>query len=449
MELIETHATVSARKTPFYINRNFALLWSGRTVSVLGDFVFNTTLILWIASDIARGATWAPLATSGIFLAMGIPVFLIGPFAGVFVDRWDKRQTMLWADILRAVLVASLLLAANLVPLPWIQGGKLSVLWQLGIIYTVLFCCSTCSQFFNSSRLALIGNLVPTNDRSRAIGMLQATLGMVSVIGPVLAALVLFSLGVQWALLLNASSFAISFLTLRAIDLPRLESRPGQENTGHFLDEFREGIRFFTSSGRLISLLIAILIATFGGVSLTTLGVYFVTNNLHIASNFFGVLDAVLGIGVVGGGLCVGVLTKRIGLERNLGLGMMAGGLALFVFARMTILLPALVFIFLFGVFLSIVKSAINTLLLHLTPPEFIGRIMSIFIPLETLASLFSTALVGFLVSTVLPGQLGGLLGMSFGRIDSIYTVAGILFFSGGCYALMKLRAREAPSISI
>ncbi|HEY1350378.1 MAG TPA: MFS transporter [Ktedonobacteraceae bacterium] len=444
MALTRTDACISTRTVPFYIHRNFSLLWIGRGISNLGDAVFTTTLILWVASIIARGQSWAPLATGGIFLATGVPVLLIGPLAGVFVDRWDKRRTMVCVDILRAILIALLLLFSGSIPLPWLPAPRLPALWQLGMIYAVLFCCSTCSQFFGSSRLALIGMLVSRQDRSRAIGLLQATQGTVSIIGPALAALLLFSLGVQWALLLNALSFVVSFLTLQAIHLPGSRTPASKQASSPFLRELSEGLRFFTGNPGLLTLLLVILVSTFGGVSLTTLGVYFVTDNLHIAARYFSLLDGALGVGVVIGGLCAAVFTRRLGPAKSFALAMLTGGLSLLVFARMTILLPALLLILLFGLFLSIVNNAVNTLLLHLTPQILLGRIMAIFVPLETLTSLVSTALVGVLVSEVLRRPIM-VLGISLGRIDSIYLAAGFLFCLAGLYALIKLRVLEAP----
>jgi MFS family permease len=444
MALTKTHTLIPARKIPFYINRDFSLLWIGRAISNLGDFVFNTTLILWVASIIARGQSWAPLATSGIFLATGVPVLLVGPLAGVFVDRWDKRRTMVCVDILRALLIAFLLLLTGSIPWPWLAAHRLPVFWQLAMIYAVLFCCSTCSQFFGSSRLALIGMLVSREDRPRAIGLLQATQGTVSIIGPALAALLLFSLGVQWALILNALSFVVSFLTLQAMHLSGSEASASKQPSYAFLREWYEGLRFFTNNPGLMTLLIVILIATFGGVSLTTLGVYFVTDNLHIAARYFSLLDGALGVGVVLGGLCAALFTRRLGSAKSFALALLTGGLSLLVFARMTILLPALLLILLFGLFLSIVNSTVNTLLLHLTPQVLVGRIMAIFIPLETLTSIVSTALVSVLVSEVFQKPIA-VLGISLGRIDSIYTAAGFLFFLGGLFALLKLRVLQAP----
>jgi hypothetical protein len=69
------------------INRNYAKLWYGQAVSAVGDTVFGTTLVLWVSQVLARGSSWSPAAVSGILVAAGLAVALVGPIAGVFVDR--------------------------------------------------------------------------------------------------------------------------------------------------------------------------------------------------------------------------------------------------------------------------------------------------------------------------------------------------------------------------
>ena len=76
-------------------NRNRRLLWLGQGVSATGDMVFTMTVLLWIATIIAKGQTWAPAAASGALIATAAPVLVVGPLAGVFVDMWDRRRTML------------------------------------------------------------------------------------------------------------------------------------------------------------------------------------------------------------------------------------------------------------------------------------------------------------------------------------------------------------------
>ena len=103
------------QKLPIYVNPNFSLLWSGQAISYIGDFVFDTTLVLWIASSLAAGKSWAPLAVSGMLVCVLVPSFVGGPIAGVFVDRWDKRRTMLAMDAARAGLILVLLLVSGAV----------------------------------------------------------------------------------------------------------------------------------------------------------------------------------------------------------------------------------------------------------------------------------------------------------------------------------------------
>jgi len=72
---------------PFLINGNYARLWLGETVSVVGDYMFDTTLVLWVGTVLAKGQSWAPVAVSGVLLAVAVPQLLVAPVAGVFVDR--------------------------------------------------------------------------------------------------------------------------------------------------------------------------------------------------------------------------------------------------------------------------------------------------------------------------------------------------------------------------
>src|SRR5262249_15433296 len=84
-----------------FINRNFALLWWGQAISSIGDYAWDTALVLWIATFLAKGRPWAPLAVSGVLLAAALPQIVVGPIAGVFVDRLDKRRTMIGATCLQ------------------------------------------------------------------------------------------------------------------------------------------------------------------------------------------------------------------------------------------------------------------------------------------------------------------------------------------------------------
>ena len=126
-------------------NRNFLLLLGGQTISNVGDIIFDTSLTLWIATKVASGKPWAPLAVSGVLVAATIPVLVVGPAAGVFVDRWNKRKTMLLSDVMRAILVALLLPVT----------GVSSVEVQIVAIYTVVLLAGVGAQFFSPSDVGI------------------------------------------------------------------------------------------------------------------------------------------------------------------------------------------------------------------------------------------------------------------------------------------------------
>src|SRR5271155_2742470 len=194
------------------INRDYTRLWYGQATSSLGDSVFGTTVVLWIVTVLAKGKPWAPAAVSTAVLAIGLAVLVIGPLAGVFVDRWDCRLTMLRTDQIRCAIVG-LMTALSFLPTRELPAG----VW-LGIICILLFALTAVGQFFGPARYTLIRDIVTGDaDRARAAGIAQATGQVTSIAGPPLAAPLLFTVGLQWGLLFNALSYAVSFIFIRTI----------------------------------------------------------------------------------------------------------------------------------------------------------------------------------------------------------------------------------------
>src|SRR5437588_8843491 len=322
---------ISTERHGLLINRNFALLWSGQTISIVGDFVFETTLVLWIVTRIAQGQPWAPLAVSGVLLAASVPDFIIGPIAGVFVDRWDKRRTMLWMDALQAILILLLLLPAGILPLPFLDASRLPILWQLGLIYSIVFLESSCAQFFEPSLLALIGDIVDEPYRARATGLIQLMVSLAMVIGPSLATLLFFMIGVQWAFLLNALSFVVSFLAILAIRSPQVAVAGGLERQGNFLREFGQGIRFYVGNPILMTILISGILVVFINGALNALDIFFVTQNLHTSVSLYGLLSTALGAGLIVGAVLASALAQRLGLTRTFWLSLVVGSVLVLV----------------------------------------------------------------------------------------------------------------------
>src|SRR5215470_10151019 len=137
------------------INRNFAWLASGQAISNLGDFVFSTTLLIWVFTH-----THSAAAVSGVLAAQYLPVFLLGPLAGVFVDRWNRRQTMLISDLIRA----------GAATLPLLAPASL----RFQAIYASVFLISALGRFFLPAESGVLQVIVAPSQQRKECWTLYA-----------------------------------------------------------------------------------------------------------------------------------------------------------------------------------------------------------------------------------------------------------------------------------
>ncbi|HEY7417511.1 MAG TPA: MFS transporter [Ktedonobacteraceae bacterium] len=432
-------------RTAFLINRNFTFLLAGRTVSGIGDNLFNTILVLWIVTLIAAGQPWSPLAISGLLASSSIPTIVAGPIAGVFVDRWrNKRRIMLWMDILNALLMF-LLLAMTAFSLGFAGLHiDISVFWQLALLYLIVFLSTILVKFAEPSFIALSAEIVEESQFLRSSGLIQAVGNITLMIGPPLGAFLFFAIGLQWAIALNALTFLVSFVATLAIRVPYLSSAepaPTHEKS-HFWKEVLEGLRFYFSNRVLTTVICTGILVLLGAGAMNTLGIFFVIQNLHTPSSFYGMLNGALGIGLILGSLLAStkILSERVGVARTFWLGLVLWGGFILVYARMTSFLPALILLVLLGVMNAAFEAAYIPLILQATPRNFTGRIFSTLGTVFSFISLFSVSIAGYLDGTVLRDFHAVFLGLQFGPVDTIFTGTGLLAILGGLYAMSRLR---------
>lgn len=434
-------APTKSGKPGFLINRNFALLIGGQTVSLIGDMMLMTTLVIWIATRLAAHQSWAPIAVSGVLLAASAPTLLVGLFAGVFVDRADKRGMMLWTDALRAIIVVLLIGASGAFPLPFLAGGRVPLFWTLGLIYGVVVLVNAGEQFFRPSMMALIQHIVPTELQAQATGLGQVTLSFALILGPALAAPLYAAFGPEWALLIDSATFVVSYLTIFAIRAPRSASREhaSGERRG-FWRELLAGMRFYFSNRVLVTLLIAIVVAVTGASALNTLDVFFATQNLHATTAMYGFIGGVFGLGSILGAILFGMVAQRIGLARTLWTTMASFGVLVVVLSRITSYDVALGFFLVAGALNAGLNVAAGPMMMRETPSDMMGRVMSIFQPAMNLAILLATAAIGYLAGVTLRGFHAALLGETFGAVDTIWLGGGVLMALSGVVIMIGLR---------
>ncbi|WP_078944757.1 MFS transporter [Streptomyces flavochromogenes] len=431
------------------INRDYTRLWFGQAVSSVGDAVFSTTLVLWVATVLAKDESWAPMAVSGVLMASSVAVLVIGPLAGVFVDRWDKLATLLRTEVVRGALVV-VLTAVSFLPTDALPAG----VW-LALVYGTVLLLHAAGQFFSPARFAILADLVKGDaDRARAAGIGQATGETAWIIGPPLAAPLLFAAGIQWALLFNALSYAVSYVAIRSIEVPApaatAESGKAAPDDSKAASrkpslgrEFADGVRFFARSRFLVVLLLLAVIGQFGLGALSTLNVFFTTDNLHADARLYGYIGMAMGVGGITGALSGGRVVQWLGARRSTWISLLVSGVLLIAYSRQTTFLGGIALLFVFTVPLTVLNTAMAPLLLAAAPPDFRGRVMAVFYPVTKLASMLAAVLSGWLAGSVLTDVAGSVGGVRFGPIDTIFAVSGVIVVLSGVFAWLALPGTE------
>ncbi|HKT40108.1 MAG TPA: MFS transporter [Ktedonobacterales bacterium] len=435
-----TAASTPARNTGPFINRNFALLWTGQSISYIGDALLDFTFALWIAFELGRGQTWAPLAVGGVLAASSVGTLVIGPISGVFVDRWDKRRTMLAVILLQAILTAALLLFADLTPLPFFPGGHPALTVKLVALYVVIFLVYGLAQFVRAARTALIGDIVAEPDQPQASGLIETMAGLSFIIGFGVAPLLFVPFGIGVALLADALSFVAAFVAILAVHAPPSARSVKRGERGSVRREFLDGLRFALGNLVTRTLLIVLVIVLFGSGAINALFVFFVAQDLHAPQAAIGVFPVVLGVGMVLGSMLGGIIAKRVGLIRIFWVSIILVGLAAIALSLQTSLIPGLVCAFLVGVPNGSINVALMPLVLRVSPKEMVGRVMNVIEPAMTVAQVASIALFGTLASTVFASFHATIWGQVFDAYDALILLAGLLCLLAGVIAYMSLR---------
>jgi MFS family permease len=425
------------------INRDYAKLWYGQAVSALGDSVFGTTLVLWVSQVLASGRSWAPAAVGGILIAAGAAFALVGPIAGVFVDRWNRKSTMMRTEVIRAAMVAGLT-GLSFVPVRDLPVG----LW-LAAVYLVVFVLNAAGQFFSPARFATTGEVVPgEQDRARAAGLAEATTSAAAIIGPPIAASLLFTVGFQWALAANAASYVVSYVAIRFLRLTPGPRPPAPAGAGEssLHSEFSVGLRLFARNRFLVTLLTVTTICQCGTGAINTLNVFFVTRDLHASSHLFGLAETAMGAGFIIGALAAGRMVRWIGARALTWSGLLATGVLAAAYALQRSFPAGLAMLAIYAMPIAMLNTAVVPLLLDAAPRAYLGRVMAVFNPVNQLASMLSVVVSGWLASTVLRSFRASVAGITLNSVSLIFIVAGGLIFVSGLRAFAALPSVPASS---
>lgn len=286
METRTLELPAEAARPSLWQNRTFISIWIGHTLSILGDGFNSVALGLWVLQTTGSASAMAVIMTVRTLVAI-----LLGPVAGTYVDRADRRKVMLLTDLARFLVVG---LLALLVKAP--GASLLPVVALSGL--TAVF-----SQFFSPAFQASLANIVRKDDLARASGLLQMTNTLSMVAGPLLGGTMVALFGGWTALSIDSISFLVSaalILLGGAFASPRKEGE-----SASFWTEMKEGIAYIRKEPLVrttatLSPALNFFANALGGVLMPVIAVRL----WHASSVEFGALEAFFPLGfAVGAGL--------------------------------------------------------------------------------------------------------------------------------------------------
>ncbi|MEV4298597.1 MFS transporter [Microbispora rosea] len=277
-------------------DRNFTVFWASQTLSVAGDsfaLIAVPLLVLHVTGSVAQMGLLTGLASAASVAA--------GVFAGVLVDRLDRRRLLIWCDLARMALY-------GIVPVAWAFGPKV---W---LLYVVLPLSEAIGMVFQVAYVTAVRGLVDADRITEANGRLGATAAAAGIGGPLLAGVVAGWFGPTAAIAINAASFGISALGVLLIRLRRqpAPSHSPEEARGPW-HELLAGARFLWRQPVLRALTVLLSCFIFLTLGLTDVLIYHLKHDLGQSDGAVGVVLAVAALGTVAGSLFVGPVRRRLG----------------------------------------------------------------------------------------------------------------------------------------
>jgi MFS family permease len=386
-------------------HRNFALLWWGGLVSLTGNRVLSVALPFYVYTE-----TGSTLATAAMVIATIIPSMLFSSVAGVFVDRWDRKQIMIISNFLLALILLPLLMV--------------SVTGWLWLVYLVAFLETTVSTFFRSAENALLPRVVAKDQLVPANSLNALNDTLARLIGPALGGILLAAGNLEVVILFDSFSYALAGLLVYFVKAPAHPPSSHADTTLSswlkFRNEWQEGFSIIRRHRILALLLLVLSVTTLGGTMVDPLIAPFVYEVLKGNAAQFGWMLTVQGFGGIVGGLLIGRLARQVKAASLFGLSCIVIGILLLVMYQNTSMTFVVVLAFVVGIASVGSRVGSQTLLQKNTEDAYRGRVFGTLAMTGSSLELLSVSFAG-----VMAERVGIVLILSFAA--GMTVLAGVL----------------------
>lgn len=389
--------------------KTLAVIWLGQFISLLTSSIVGYSAIFWISIE-----TKSPEVLAYAFLAGYLPQIILGLFAGVYVDRWNRKRIMILSDLF--IALSTLLLCGLL-----ISGRR-----ELVYLYILFACRSIGSAFHAPALQASIPLIVPEIELIRISGINQSIQSLCGIIAPMIGATLIVFMHIEYVLLLDVAGAMVACLSLVFIHIPSTKRKNIENNLWR---DIKECFSVIKRTIGLSTLFIGFTLVTFVIMPIAVLFPFITID--HFGGNSFqmGLIEMLWGIGALLGGFMLAFIRININNVTAINITYIILGIYLIivgalpaygfiVFACLTII-GGIVYAIYNALFIAVIQINITA--------EVLGRVFSIFFSLSLFPSLLGILASGYLADEfgvtaifLFGGIVIGTIGVTFLFISSI-----------------------------
>ncbi|HJT52722.1 MAG TPA: MFS transporter [Candidatus Angelobacter sp.] len=400
---------------PFLIRalhyRNYRLFFGGQSVSLIGTWMTRIATS-WLVYRLTGSAMLLGL----VGFAGQLPTFLLAPFAGVWVDRWNRHHVLVVTQVLAMLQSFALAVLA--------LTGRITVWDILGLNAFQ----GAINAFDMPARQAFVLEMVTDRgDLSNAIALNSSMVNMARLIGPSVAGLIIAVVGEGYCFLIDGFSYLAVIASLLLMRLATAAPMSRGKNT---LADLKEGWQYVTGFAPVRDVMLLLCVASLLGMPYMVLMPIFAGQILHGGPHTLGFLMGATGVGALTGAVILAARKSVLGLGRVIWLASAAFGAGLIAFSASRWLWLSYVLMFVVGLGMMQQMASSNTILQTITPDDKRGRVMSYYT-----VSIVGMMPFGSLLSGWLAARLGAPIALAIGGAAC---VAG-----AGIFALRLGRIRE------
>jgi MFS family permease len=340
----------------------FWMFLLGQTVSNVGSS-FTIFVLPLLVFKLTGSAFNLALVASAEY----IPYLLFGLIIGAWVDRVDRRRLMILTDIAQALVISSIPLLGAL--------GLLSVWW----IYAVGFVSSTLWIFFNTAEFAAVPSLVPEEDLPAANGYLQASYATATVVGPLLAGLLVAVAPIHLVLVVDALSFLVSALAVGLVKVSFNDADSAERQRSERLQrDVVEGLRYVLGHPILRNTCLMMALVSCVGFTVYAQLVFYAKERLGASDTQVGLLYAAGSVGMIAFALVASPLRRRLSFSKvMLGTLMLQGVLTVLLASTRAYWVGVLLWAVMWGLVVLLDINS-NSLWQMIVPNRLLGRVQSV-----------------------------------------------------------------------